>query len=394
MTAEIDRRCRSSVVSTLPLQHVVRFQPLLCGRCGSIYQIFTVPNPTSLRQYGCNLSLIQMSRRARSAIPVSLAILHHHRWVISARGLANIVPSSDHVVYGVVYSVPTSQIAALDNAESVSQGLYRHLDIDVVMIYKDLNSAETKQVSIPCWTYIDYQSSTGVPNAEYIERINNGIQDANLPSEWVAQNIRIFIPKTPQTTLQTLPPSSSLQIRQQTPPLEASTSPQFPHPASNSRTGTAVTTDPSTQTLYFAYGSNLWLKQIALRCPSSVKVGTGILNSYKWGITSRGYANVHPSSNDVVYGSVYALTEADEVEMDRYEGVSGGCYIKKDLDVKLLSTEGEGTMIRCLVYIDPTLEGHFKPRKEYIRRINSGLKDANLPAEWVQQNIRPFIPDQ
>jgi len=102
---------------------------------------------------------------------------------------------------------------------------------------------------------------------------------------------------------------------------------------------------------------------------------------------------VYPSSNDVVYGIVYTLSEADEVELDRYEGVSGGCYIKKYMDVELLSTEGEGMMIRCLVYIDPTLEGHFKPRKEYIHRIKSGLKDANLPAEWMQQNIRPFIPD-
>ena len=103
---------------------------------------------------------------------------------------------------------------------------------------------------------------------------------------------------------------------------------------------------------------------------------------------------MYPSSNHVVYGTVYTLSEADEVELDRYEGVSGGSYTKKDLDVELLSTEGVGKMTRCLVYIDPRPEGHFKPRKEYIRRINSGLKDADLPAEWVQQNIRPSIPDQ
>jgi hypothetical protein len=50
---------------------------------------------------------------------------------------------------------------------------------------------------------------------------------------------------------------------------------------------------------------------------------------------------VYPSSNHVVYGVVYTLSEADEVELDGYEGVSGGCYMKKDLDVELLSTEGE-----------------------------------------------------
>ena len=332
-----------------------------------------------------------MSRRAPSAIPVSLAILHDHRWVISARGLANIVPSQNDVVYGVVYSLPTSQIAALDNAEGVSQGLYQHLEIDVVMILRDLHSTESKQLPIPCWTYIDRQSSTGIPNAEYIERINEGIQDARLPDEWVAQNIRTFVTETPRTLVQAVPPSSSL--RQQPTLPEASTSAPFPHRAPNSPE-IVVGTGPSPQTLYFAYGSNLWLEQMALRCPSSVKVGTGILYSHKWAINSRGYANVYPSSNHVVYGTVYTLSEADEVELDRYEGVSGGSYTKKDLDVELLSTEGVGKMTRCLVYIDPRPEGHYKPRKEYIRRINSGLKDADLPAKWVQQNIRPSIPDQ
>jgi len=337
-----------------------------------------------------------MSKRAPSAIPVSLAILHHHRWIISVRGLANIVPSQDDVVYGVVYSVPTSQIAALDNAEGVSQGLYKRLHTDVVMTFKDLHSTEFKEIPIPCWTYIDRQSSTGIPSAEYIERINEGIQDARLPNEWVAQNIRAFIPETPRTLVQAVPPSSSLQlraVRQQPTPPEASTSATLPHRAPNGAE-IVVGTDPSPQTLYFAYGSNLWLKQMALRCPSSVKVGTGILHSHKWGITSRGYANVYPSSNHVVYGTVYTLSEADEVELDGHEGVSGGIYTKKDLDVELLSTEGDGKMTRCLVYIDPRPEGHFKPRKEYIRRINSGLKDADLPAKWVQQNIRPFVPGQ
>ena len=322
-----------------------------------------------------------MSRRAPLAIPVSLAFLHGHRWVISARGLANIVPSSDDVVYGVVYSVPTSQITDLDKAEGVSQGLYHHLDIEVIMIYKDLNSTERKQVPIPCWTYIDHQSSTGFPNAEYIERINNGIQDAKLPKGWVANNIRTFIPGIPPTPVQALPPSS--------PQLQAD-------PASNGLTGIAAATDPSPQTLYFAYGSNLWLNQMAQRCPSSVKVGTGVLYSYKWGISTRGYANLYPSLNHVVYGTIFTLSEADEVELDGYEGVSGGCYTKKDMDVELLSTEAEGESktVRCLIYIDPSPEGHFKPRKEYIRRINSGLKDADLPAKWVQRNIRPFVPEQ
>ncbi|KAL9584321.1 MAG: hypothetical protein Q9203_004702, partial [Teloschistes exilis] len=42
------------------------------------------------------------------------------------------------------------------------------------------------------------------------------------------------------------------------------------------------------QTLYFAYGSNLWLHQMSLRCPSSVYVGVARLPNYRWIINARG----------------------------------------------------------------------------------------------------------
>lgn len=107
-------------------------------------------------------------------------------------------------------------------------------------------------------------------------------------------------------------------------------------------------------TLYFAYGSNLWLAQMRRRCPSSVYLGVARLRSngssrWRWVINERGYANVVeiPTSsfvatahegqeqekdgdgdehdeNDVVYGIVYALPpapSADEESLDAAEGV-------------------------------------------------------------------------
>lgn len=103
----------------------------------------------------------------------------------------------------------------------------------------------------------------------------------------------------------------------------------------------------SSQTIYFGYGSNLWLHQMALRCPTSRYLGVARLNGYKWIINSRGYANVvevasSAASNydDEVYGLVYRLEEEDEERLDRNEGVPEA-YTKEDLTCDFWVSEGE-----------------------------------------------------
>jgi hypothetical protein len=51
-------------------------------------------------------------------------------------------------------------------------------------------------------------------------------------------------------------------------------------------------TSAKPQTLYFGYGSNLWLHQMQLRCPTSQYLGVARLPNYRWIINDRGYANV------------------------------------------------------------------------------------------------------
>jgi hypothetical protein len=92
----------------------------------------------------------------------------------------------------------------------------------------------------------------------------------------------------------------------------------------------------SKQTIYFGYGSNLWLHQMSLRCPDAKYLGIARLNGYKWLINDRGYANVvelnttststgatdaAATHDDVVYGMVYTLTSDDEDKLDKNEGV-------------------------------------------------------------------------
>ena len=56
---------------------------------------------------------------------------------------------------------------------------------------------------------------------------------------------------------------------------------------------------------YFAYGSNLWRKQMEDRCPDHRIIGKGVLKSYCWMISPRGYATIVKSTSDEVHGVVY-----------------------------------------------------------------------------------------
>ncbi|KAF2684365.1 hypothetical protein K458DRAFT_30851 [Lentithecium fluviatile CBS 122367] len=178
---------------------------------------------------------------------------------------------------------------------------------------------------------------------------------------------------------------------------------------------------PSTSgpTIYFGYGSNLWLHQMRTRCPSSTYLGVARLPNYRWIINDRGYANVveiSPSSQSLssqptsqsdytkeVYGLVYALTPTDESRLDVNEGVPiaytkehlpcdfWSCSDSSPVDVGKKPTETKD----MLVYIDRNRTTPSEPKEEYIYRMNCGIDDAiamGLPSEYVEQVMRKFIP--
>lgn len=87
--------------------------------------------------------------------------------------------------------------------------------------------------------------------------------------------------------------------------------------------------------LYFAYGSNLHVAQMAKRCPSSVFIGTGTLPGYRWQINERGVANVVPEDDSSVEGLVYLVNARDVRALDRSEGVARKLYQKHMLEIVL-----------------------------------------------------------
>lgn len=154
--------------------------------------------------------------------------------------------------------------------------------------------------------------------------------------------------------------------------------------------------------LYFAYGSNLWLSQMSLRCPSSIYLGLAKLSHWRWMINGRGYANVVPSDPDEVWGMVYSVTMADETKLDANEGVPRA-YQKQMLEAELwLEVDGKkgnleqpGKQERMLCYVNEKMIQDATPKEEYVHRMNMAIRDAlakGMPEAYVTDCLRPFIP--
>ena len=137
--------------------------------------------------------------------------------------------------------------------------------------------------------------------------------------------------------------------------------------------------------MYFAYGSNMCIRQMNDRCPNNSKIGIGQLSGYRWIISTRGYANVVKSSNDDVWGVIYEISIQDEAKLDGYEGVSTKCYLKENLDILI-----DRRIKNCLTYVDSITEVGI-PSYTYSNTINEGILDSKLPEEYVEKYLRPKI---
>ena len=107
--------------------------------------------------------------------------------------------------------------------------------------------------------------------------------------------------------------------------------------------------------------------------------------------------------DDEVWGLVYSLEQDDEDNLDINEGVPIA-YTKEDLVVNYWPTSDSGAPNvtakaqekQMLVYINRNLTTPSKPKKEYVYRMNMGIKDAvkeGMPKEYVEKVMRRYIPD-
>jgi len=139
--------------------------------------------------------------------------------------------------------------------------------------------------------------------------------------------------------------------------------------------------------LYIAYGSNMNLEQMATRCPTAAVVGASELKGYRLlfrGGHSNAVATIERHRGGSVPVVVWAIQEADEAALDRYEGFPF-LYRKETVRVKINSK-----YMSVMVYIMNERDncGHRplgQPSAYYYTTILEGYKSAGFNTEVLRK---------
>ena len=129
---------------------------------------------------------------------------------------------------------------------------------------------------------------------------------------------------------------------------------------------------------YLAYGSNMDVRQMALRCPDAVILGSASLSAHAFLINTPGVATVIPASNQVVHGVLWEISPADEARLDRYEGVASEFY-RKDI-ARVRATDGAET--DALIYLASDVRPG-QARTGYMERILEAAEYHHLPETYI-----------
>lgn len=134
--------------------------------------------------------------------------------------------------------------------------------------------------------------------------------------------------------------------------------------------------------LYFAYGSNLNLRQMAGRCPDAEPMGPALLRGHR--LVFRGVADVEPARASIVHGGLWSITDECLEALDRYEGYP------RLYDRERVAVEHQGQTVKALVYrMTERHQGRYDaPSVHYLGTIAQGFTDFGLERKHLGAALR------
>ena len=133
--------------------------------------------------YGSNMGNAQMSQRCPGHSNLGQAILTGYRWIIALDGYANVVPSPGDMVAGVLYRINRDDEKVLDHFEGVHAGDYE----------KRMLVVSQSRQTVEALVYINSQTGTGRPSAEYTNRLHQAFADAPPGQHYIDRYITPFL---------------------------------------------------------------------------------------------------------------------------------------------------------------------------------------------------------
>lgn len=133
--------------------------------------------------------------------------------------------------------------------------------------------------------------------------------------------------------------------------------------------------------LYFAYGSNINLDQMACRCPDAEVVGPVTLEGWELLFRGSGVATIGRKEGGTVHGLLWQLTPDCERSLDRYEGYPH-LYDKQPVTVR--DAQGQEFTVMAYVMTDryrvPAV-----PPTSYYKGIQKGYRQNGLPVAALKK---------
>lgn len=128
---------------------------------------------------------------------------------------------------------------------------------------------------------------------------------------------------------------------------------------------------------YLAYGSNLNVRQMALRCPTAKPVGSAVIKDYELlfkGSKTGAYLTIEPKSGAEVPVAVWPVELADEERLDVYEGFPA-FYYKTEFDLPVNYFSGKKVVRKAFVYIMHEERPLGLPSGSYVRTCLEGYSN-------------------
>ena len=142
---------------------------------------------------------------------------------------------------------------------------------------------------------------------------------------------------------------------------------------------------------YIAYGSNLNVQQMQMRCPYATVLCTAELEDWELlfkGSKTGSYLTIEPAEGYSVPVAVWEVTPIDEVSLDRYEGFPR-FYYKTEMTVKVTGIRSGAKSRRTgFVYIMDENRKAGTPRRYYMDVCRQGYKTFGFDTETLEEALR------
>ena len=136
---------------------------------------------------------------------------------------------------------------------------------------------------------------------------------------------------------------------------------------------------------YIAYGSNMVEEQMAWRCPSAKLIGMGHIEGARLEFYLHATVERTGDRRNRVPVAVWEISRSDEINLDRYEGVSGGYYIKEKWPVIM----NDGSRIEGLIYIMKMIR-QAPPYSNYYNAIRDAYRKLGLSSR-IKTVLEPAL---